>query len=464
MQTLYTALKVILCVVVLSVLQMTIPPRALCEDDYYEGSEAWNQGRYGDAYTHLLRYRDTMYGRMANVDYMIGTSACRIEELREYGCKVLEWMLNRYALSDQARWLITHDIDRYRDAHPAPEAMTPESVKLMASLVGASARASGKMYFWVGKDDGYNSYPAYHLRDIPPVELRARLIPLGFSDSVVKATKARVKGFTVKAYEHFVFATKSGHADSTLEKMAEHLERYLRFLKNEYGITLPPNYATIYMVPTSEELFKLANTLHGLQVSRSTFGYSYRDDMSVLVMISKDFLIGTIMHELFHLTVRSTFGDIPQWMDEGMAGLYEVAKFRGDTVSGMRNWRGQVLIRLMQMDPHIRHSVHQVLTSNWFAFEQYESNAAHIGKIDEESPTASRMAAMLATARYFTFYLQEKGCLHDIYWDLQKLKPGEQALRPDEATVAIVEKHLGQNIAEIDNSFVAWFNKTEHPH
>lgn len=441
-----------------------IPLTAIGEGDYQLGERSWYENRYLDAYTHLMRYREGSYGRMAHVDYMLGTSGCRLENLRAWGGEVLEWMLYRYALSEQAHTLVRKELDLCRTPEPVIAVSSPESAAVIASLIGASARASGKTYYWVGRDETFNSYPAYRVTEIPRQELAARLIPLGRAELAVQATRARVNGFTVVPFNRFVFASHVGQPQATLDKMARYLEKYLDFLEKEYAISLPDAYVTVYMVPTSDDLVKLARDLHGLKVSRATFGYSFRDDMSVLVAIPNGFYIGTIMHEFFHLAIRSHFGDAPQWLDEGMASLYEVAKFDDEAVMGLPNWRGKVLTELMRRNPDIRPTIRQVVTSNWFAFEQYELAKELQRETEYESPPAEQMASMLATARYFTLYLQEKGTLKAIYKDLQQLTPGGRAIDPAQESVAVIEKHMGRSIDAIDADFMTWFKNIEKVH
>ena len=454
-------IKVALGVLSLIALLMTIPLPAAGEDDYESGQEHWKQGNYRDAYTCLMRHREKLYGRMADVDYMLGTSGCRLDDLRGWGCEVLEWMLYRYALSEQARCIVREELSRCRAVDPVPASISPESIKAIASIIGASTHASGKTYYWVGKDEIFNSYPAYRLREIPKQEMKDRIIPLGNPELAFSATQARVPGFKVIPFDRFVLASRSGHSAETMNRMALYLDRYLRFLESEYGIRLPATFVSVYMVPTSDDVIKLAERLHGLKVSRATFGYSFRDDMSVVAAISNQFLVGTIMHELFHLAVKSHFGDVPQWLDEGMAGLYEVSKFEGDQVIGLPNWRGKVLSQLMKNRPGIRPSIKQLIASHWFAFEQYEYAKALQMDPAEDSPPAERMAAMLATARYFTLYLQHTEKLKAVYHDLQKLTPGGGTKDPATDSIAVIESHLHRSIDDIDSDFLAWFKQVE---
>ena len=84
----------------------------------------------------------------------------------------------------------------------------------------------------------------------------------------------------------------------------------------------------------------------------SSIGYSFQPNMSRVAVIPST-TIGTLAHELFHLMVRNDFGDIPPWMDEGMAALYEVSRIRGTMIAGIPNWRGTVLERFWDIRPSV---------------------------------------------------------------------------------------------------------------
>lgn len=449
-----------LCICLLT--PLTSPVTAWATDHYRLGRTSWDEGDFRSAYTHLLEFRQSLYGRMAHVDYMLGTSGCRLEELRSWGGDMLDWMLYRYALTGQARTLVKDELALCRAETEITELNRPDMNMTLASLlIGASARASGKTYYWLGRDESFNAYPAYRTENLPEETFTARLTATDNPELAASKTRELAPGFTVIPYSRFILASQSGHSRQTLDKMALYLDRYLDFLTRDYGIALPATFVTVYMVPSSHDLGKLAASLHGLKISRATFGYSFKDDMSVLVAIPNDFLIGTIMHEFFHLAVRSHFGDIPQWLDEGMAGLYEVARFDGDMVLGIPNWRGRVLRELMEKDPAIRPTVQQMISSSWFAFEQYELAELLKDEPYEESPPAEQMAAMLATARYFTFYLQEQGKLQPIYQEIQQLTPGTGDTDPASASIAILEEWLDKPIAQIDKDFIDWFAGVE---
>jgi hypothetical protein len=78
-----------------------------------------------------------------------------------------------------------------------------------------------------------------------------------------------------------------------------------------------------------------------------------------------------------------------------------------------------------------------------------------------ETPSAEQIAAMLAAARYFTFYLQEKGKLKSVFLDLQKLTPKSGAGDPAKESIRVLETHLGSDVDRIDRDFLAWFERVE---
>ena len=48
---------------------------------------------------------------------------------------------------------------------------------------------------------------------------------------------------------------------------------------------------------------------------------------------------GTLCHELVHAYMRANFPKCPDWLNEGLASLYEQCGQRGDLATGLLNWR-----------------------------------------------------------------------------------------------------------------------------
>ena len=81
---------------------------AASDDDYEWGKFAWENGDFVQANVLLSRYRTrTDAARASEVDYMIGTSWCRLPGMREKGNTLLSWLAKRTdvgeAIREQAR-------------------------------------------------------------------------------------------------------------------------------------------------------------------------------------------------------------------------------------------------------------------------------------------------------------------------------------------------------------------------
>src|ERR1051325_10177877 len=100
-----------------------------------------------------------------------------------------------------------------------------------------------------------------------------------------------------------------------------------------YDMPAPSYFITVYLVPNDGILGLLASLIHGITIYEGTIGYSFPYDQSITAIIPR-MIFGTLKHELFHLMVRKNFGDIPPWLEEGMATLYEVSRVRDEGIVG----------------------------------------------------------------------------------------------------------------------------------
>ncbi|MFT5682651.1 MAG: hypothetical protein ACI8RZ_003573 [Myxococcota bacterium] len=123
---------------------------------------------------------------------------------------------------------------------------------------------------------------------------------------------------------------------------------------------------------------------------------------------------GTMLHELVHPMLHATFPKVPPWFNEGMASLFEQARWDDEgNLNGEVNWRL----------PGLQEAI----------------------ATGELPPMSALMAADLATfynedpgcnygqARYLTYYLQEHGLLNEAL----------QALRTEPADTTAVGSVLG---------------------
>ena len=412
-------------------------------DNYRVGRERWLEAHYPQAYPPLTLYRSAPRGRTADVDYMLGTSGCRIADKRQWGGRVLNYVLYSYALTETSRERVIKERDQCL-ASTSLAALTPSALSGLDRLVAAGATAQGKLFF-AGGDRPAAAYPARQIRQLTAEEVDRRHVPVGQEARMKAALMSLVPaGAHIFIVSRYAFVTSAGQDDATLAALARQLDGYVSFLGTEYGIRPPSDYLTIYLMPDIGSVRRLAEQVHGLDVSPSTLGYAYQSDLSVTALVT-GVQSGTLLHELFHLLVRESFGDIPQWLDEGIASLYEVSVNRGGRYDGLPNWRGPVLASLWSERPRID----EVVASPWFGFDMTS------GGLQGGDLGAERIAVHLAVARYFALYLQDHGKLQRVYRAFQTRDPGA-ADDPQAAAVALVERELGP-MGLVQGDFETWF-------
>jgi hypothetical protein len=126
---------------------------------------------------------------------------------------------------------------------------------------------------------------------------------------------------------------------------ADALDRSSAFFERTYGMAPPADLITVYAAGDQPELATVARRLHGLRTEFYTMGYSVYEDLSIAGITARGHY-GTLIHELFHTLVRGNFGDMPPWLEEGMAAAYADSRLVGDRVEpNARNWRGPILLQ-----------------------------------------------------------------------------------------------------------------------
>lgn len=419
------------------------PAASAPSPNYVNGRTNWLATRYPQAFSPLRAYRLERYGRTAEVDYMLGTSACRIAGQRAWGARVLNYIVYSYALTGASRAQVQAERDLCRQTGQLA-AVSPEARRGLDRLVPAGATARGKMFSF-DSDKSIAAYPARQERQIAQAELARRLVPVGQRQQIETVLRSIAPASArIQVTGRYAFVVTSDQTQSQVNEIATALDRYLAFLSSEYGIAAPDTYITLYLVRDIGDVQAAARSLHGLDVSPSTLGYAYQDDLSTVALI-RGTQAGTLLHELFHLLVRQSFGDIPQWLDEGIAGLYEVSAFRGARLEGLPNWRGRVLSSGWSERPTLA----SVVASPWFAFDM-------TGNDDPGFVLpAEKMALNLATARYMTLFLQQRGDLAKVYRAFQSRDPGAVD-DPAAGAVALVEQTVGP-LALLQDEYDRWF-------
>lgn len=396
----------------------------------------WHAHRYPLTYEETTVYRLQPYGKQLEVYYMEGTSLCRMEGRSDLGVKVLQWSLDNFSLSRQDVATVQRELTACQSA-AVPES-SPATIVFNTTLAVASSAGRTKMFYYSSGNNALKSVPVEVVREIPREELDKRLFARSrVAEARDSAIRLAGTGAVAEASKYFVVVSRQ-HSPGSLTSIGEQLDRVYDFFISEYGMRPPDSLISVYLVDNSSDLQRLSTALHGIRLSPQSIGYSYQADMS-MVGIVQQAQTGTLQHELFHLMVRNNFGDIPPWMDEGMAALYEVAETRNGRVVGLENWRGPVLNTLWPLQP----PVDQLIKMNWFQFSGG----------DEEYST-DRQAAIHAKARYLMLYLQNLGKLRDLYRAFQARQIGTDS-------AALLSASVGQDLGALERDFDAWFRESK---
>lgn len=415
---------------------------ASATDEIKSMQQMWKDGQYKEVALKLIEYRKGPYGENAVVDYMLASSLCRIPEYEKRAAKYFQWILAYYSLDNSSREKV---IEEMKECSPE-SATKPVTIVFMTQRSGSgSAGVKGKMYHWLDSDYApLTSDPVEVIKDIPLETLQKRLFYVSQKDEAVDSVmKLVTKNSKITTTSHFIIASSGTHTMKDLNEIGGGLESYLDFYVQKYGMAVPAHFITVYLVPETWELQQLAKKIHGIKVSDSSIGYSYQDDLSIVGVIPRK-TYGTLTHELFHLLVHNNFGDIPPWIDEGMASLYEVSKVEQNGIVGLPNWREKILDRYWAQRP----TVGNLVQMDWNSFNNSERDFE-----------AKQQAVNHAMARYFILYLQDKNKLVDVYNAFRDRKVEDMKNNPGEDTVRLLETVLAHPLPEIDNDFVHWFKK-----
>lgn len=423
---------------------------AALADDLNDVRDHWRRHDWAYVAEHAPTLRRQPFGRTMELDYMLGTAMCRMPdtEVQATGCKFLRWCLSRYDdIPKDARDVFTQEADQCGKAGRG-EPMFVAAAKSVADSAGISIRSKDMSG---AADEKAVVRSAVRRKFNVPVEvLNGRRT--GAGDAAVARDIAQ--GLASGAMRRHIDVTADGRftiadcgAGLNPPQLLERLTQYSDFFAREFGIARPGYAITVYLFRDQWELQRAAEALHGLDLPPRCVGYSDRDDMSLLAWTSPK-ADGTVYHELFHLWVRSDFGDCPPWLDEGLAAVFEASRVEGEKIVGLDNWRRAELGRQAERALDLR----TLITTNWGTMDAMDHP-------DDMRDRQSHVATY-ATARYFMLYAQSQNKLGALYRALQVRTPFDIKGTPEEDTLATVEQVFGESIEPLNTHFREWLLNT----
>ena len=412
-----------------------------------------SEGRYSDVFREASEIRKKEYGKCLMIDYFIAKALCGDGYNKEATLK-FSTILKNYKLSDENRKFINSEQESCKPGTlPAPRGGLKLNMRDFSNIMAMSlpeAAVRGKM----GMISNCRMPPQEmtYIREIPMEELESRLFSIDQAEAAIAKYKSILNSnYHVGVSGRFLLITYGNTVLNQEQQKAtsERLEKAYNFFISYYGLRPPDKLLAVYLLPDKYTFRLTSKLVHGLKVPDANIGYSNISDLSLLG-VSDVSRIGTLIHELFHLMVRTDVGDIPPWMDEGIACIYETSKWVGDKLVGdVHNWRSDVLMgasyEMRQLIPRLSEFVNY----NWKQFDGLETNDQCKASVD------------YAYGKHFMLWFQEQGKLTDLFRAVKnRSEISNDTLAHFQNDIELIESTLGNSIDNIEKNFNEWLLKT----
>ena len=414
----------------------------------------YNDHKFKEVFDEAIELRNVReYGKIAVLDYFIAKALCA-QGYYKYSRDGYQYILDQYALSDKQQVFILEQKSTCQQAELESlknEQFLAVDFKMVNQASIPIALVRGKLGYVL---DCKTDTEAYKFSpDFNREELEKRLFLIDEKAKAVTYYKNFLgPGYNVDESGRYIFITEKPYSLSSanVNVIATRLENAYKFIHDFYNIRPPDKLITVYLMRDKPTLRATAAKVHGLSLPEGNIGYSSLNDLSILANSDAE-SIGTIYHELFHLMIRTDLGDIPAWLDEGIACLYETSTWSGDVLKGdIVNWRTEVLRKAIQANQQVP-QLSQLIKNNWQDFLLSEKN------------TPCAIAIDYAMAKHFAIYMQENGLLQKMVTTFKNRKNVfTDTLALQETNMMLVEKATGMTIDILQKSFDAWFNSKYH--
>ena len=407
-------------------------------------------------YVQLLsdahKERNKVYGKIWLVDYYIAKASCGLGKPDN----AIDWFnssLKYPNVNDEIRTFLLQEMSNCRSGQVTATRTVANigmpDVKLLTQAFMPTSTSRGKM------GPVYScKIPPQELttmREVSIEELESRLFDVDDGANAIKKYKTLLNSnYHINVSGRFLLITYGNNVlnQEQIVKTSERLERTYKFYSTHYNLRPPDKLLAVYLLPDRYTLRKTALLVHGIKIPDSNIGYSNLSDLS-LVGISDVTHIGTMCHELFHLMIRTDVGDVPPWMDEGIASIYETSRWNGDVLNGdYENWRSEVLRTGRSDMPEKVPHLNNFLNFTWKQFDGLESN------------DLCKAAINYAYGKHFMLYCQDKGKLAELVTAVKnrtEVPEGTEAVFQTDS--ALLEKVFSNNLATIEKNFNDWVGK-----
>jgi hypothetical protein len=258
-------------------------------------------------------------------------------------------------------------------------------------------------------------------------------LPLDVAGRTQEAKQELGKRAAVETVEDvFILVTPAG-AGSLSETKAI-TKRVLEAYFNGRFAKKPAKAISVYLFPDAKPYEAYCQKRYGAECG-TPYGF-YRPDERRIVMNAGPG-IGTLTHELVHPIVETDFPQAPEWVNEGIASLFEALSMpAAGQIHGVKNWR------------HPR-----LLLALGSAKERTEASLPTLFGMSDATFRNDDEDLHYATARYLCQWLDQQG----------KLWPFYQRYRDNYATdptgAASFQAITGKTPAEANDAWARWVKR-----
>jgi hypothetical protein len=167
----------------------------------------------------------------------------------------------------------------------------------------------------------------------------------------------------------------------------------------------------------------------------SPFGFYRPDERRIVMNVGPG--IGTLTHELVHPIIQTDFPGAPEWLNEGIASLFEALTMPAPgQIHGVKNWRHARLLRALRS-----------------AEQRDEASLPRLLALDDSAFRNDDEDLHYATARYFCQWLDQQGKLWSFYRQFRDHH--ERDPTGERAFVA----NVGKTPAEANAAWASWVKR-----
>jgi hypothetical protein len=422
----------------------------------------WQRHLFPEAYNAFLPYaREQQFGRTPTPIFYLLTAGCRTGEAR-----VVAWAkrtLRIYAEDPRIEAVDAWHIAFSREAEACGKAVLPGAPPpRIMSASGAELDAPVPVY---------RLSVAFKRHCYPPGEKQAASAPVLPSGKTLPADLlATEKGGDLiglqsrltTRFEHSAGVGKDvillgAQPDQDLGPAPDLANRFVAQLQRDFGLSPPRGYMFMIVYNDDDD----SNLLEGIPSfpdNQFNLGYSdTRPNVLTSYVLANRAQHGTLFHELTHQLVVANIGDMAsEWLNEGLASLYEETVLVDHRFVGRPNFRGGFLRGVAD-----RPTLAAIVTANSFL------DGKLMGEITGDAGVTrsyiNQAGAMNAAQRYLMLYLEEKGLIARTVRYYRDLAPGPDSdwpLASRETRLTAFSRATGIDPVAGNGDFARWLAAT----